>query len=182
MEYYTYILIDPRNNKIFYVGKGKKQRMYKHVMDVQRGRIPNGSNVYLERKIKKILSSGNKVKYKKVLITENQQEAFVREKELIKKFGLKNLCNVASGGIGSNGNKGRTFTAEHRKKISDAVKIAMANLPNDVKLRIDENRARPFGGKKDGNKGNKSNFGRQFTTDHKKNLSNSLKKYWENKQ
>ena len=41
MEYYTYTLIDPRNEKIFYVGKGQKTRMYDHENAVQRGMIPN---------------------------------------------------------------------------------------------------------------------------------------------
>lgn len=29
--YYVYILVDPRNNKPFYVGKGKDDRVYTHV-------------------------------------------------------------------------------------------------------------------------------------------------------
>lgn len=30
MEYYVYQLIDPRNDLVFYVGKGCKNRMYEH--------------------------------------------------------------------------------------------------------------------------------------------------------
>lgn len=209
MEYYTYVLIDSRNNKIFYVGKGQKLRMYAHVKDVQRDRIPNGSNVYLGRKIKKILSSENKVKYKKVFITEIGQQAFDKEKELIAEIGLENLCNVAPGGIGSNGNKGRTFTAEHRKRISDSVKKSMSLLPEEIKKRIYENRKLPWpkaseetkrkisktnkgricseetkrkiSSANKGKTGGPHNLGRIFTTDHKQNLSNSLKRYWKNK-
>jgi len=31
LKYYVYALIDPRNNKPFYIGKGKDNRIYNHV-------------------------------------------------------------------------------------------------------------------------------------------------------
>ncbi len=96
MKYYIYQLIDPRNSKIFYIGKGQKLRMYQHVKDVQRGRIPNGSNNKLGNKIKKILLI-QKIKYKKVFETNNEQEAYDKEKELIIEIGLENLCNISLG-------------------------------------------------------------------------------------
>ncbi len=40
-KYYVYELIDPRNSKIFYVGKGKEKRMYSHISRVKNGKIPN---------------------------------------------------------------------------------------------------------------------------------------------
>ena len=30
LAYYVYALVDPRNNKIFYIGKGKGNRMFQH--------------------------------------------------------------------------------------------------------------------------------------------------------
>ena len=34
--YYVYALIDPRNNKIFYIGKGLNNRMYVHLQLAKR--------------------------------------------------------------------------------------------------------------------------------------------------
>ena len=120
-KYYVYQLIDSRDNKVFYIGKGQKMRMYEHVKNVQRGRIPNGTNIKLCNKIKKILSFKLNVKYKKILITENEQEAFDKEKEIISKIGLKNLCNLTNGGEGGS-SKGRKLSEEHKRKISESHK------------------------------------------------------------
>jgi len=98
--YYVYFLVDPITDRPFYIGKGCKKRMYQHVNEVKRNRIPNKNNRKLGNKIKKILDAGHKIKYKKFLITENENEAFIREKELIAEIGLKNLCNLTEGGEG----------------------------------------------------------------------------------
>ncbi len=114
MVYYVYFLIDPITGKPFYVGKGCKKRMYEHVNNAQRDRIPNGSNIELRNKIKKILSERN-VKYKKVFETDNETKAYNKEKELIAEIGLENLCNLTSGGEG-----GGIPNDETRRKISEA--------------------------------------------------------------
>jgi hypothetical protein len=35
--FYVYELIDPRDGKVFYVGKGKGERAWQHEIDVRRG-------------------------------------------------------------------------------------------------------------------------------------------------
>ncbi len=139
-KFYVYQLIDPRNDKVFYVGKGQKKRMNVHIIAVRNGRIPNGTNSKLGNKIRKILSLGLEIKYKKVLITENGKEAFNKEIELIAEIGLENLCNLTNGGEGGRHseetrrkmseankgripwNKGKTISDETKKKISDSQK------------------------------------------------------------
>jgi len=122
MKYYIYYLIDFITGRIFYIGKGCKLRMYEHVKDVKRGRIPNRNNTKLGNKIKKILSSGNKVKYKKIFKTDNEQKAYAKEKGLITEIGLENLCNLTEGGESPPSNKGGKLSKEHRRKISEANK------------------------------------------------------------
>ncbi len=117
MIYYIYFLIDSITGLPFYIGKGQKKRMYLHVDKVKRDRIPN-NNKHLYYTIKKILSSGYKIKYKKVFITKNETEAFNKEKELIAEIGLKNLCNLTKGGEGTSGRK---CSDETKRKISDAL-------------------------------------------------------------
>ncbi len=132
MEYYVYQLIDPRDESIFYVGKGCRKRMYQHVESVKYGQIPNGSNTKLGHKIKKILSLELKVKYKKVFLTENKQDAYNKEKELIEEIGLKNLCNLTDGGEGG-------FSSEQQKlnnkKSQEKQKFLRENNPEWVDKR-----------------------------------------------
>jgi len=156
MEYYTYILIDPISGKIFYVGKGQKLRMYAHVKDVQRNIIPNKNNTYLGRKIQKILDSGLKVQYKKIFITENEQAAYDKEIELISEIGLKNLCNLTTGGEGLT----KSHSKETRKKMSDnnARYWLGKSIPEETKLKMAE-----------------SQRGKIHSNETKKKISSSLK-------
>lgn len=174
-EYYVYKLIDPRNSKIFYIGKGQKKRMYQHVKDVQCGRTPN-NNKKLNNKIKKILKLGLKVKYKKLFITENEQAAFNKEIKIIKEIELKNLCNLTEGGEGNIGRKftkkhkqkiseskkGITFSKEHKKKISEALKGRV--LTEKTKEKISNSK-----------KGNNGLLGKSLSEEHRKNIARSLK-------
>lgn len=187
MHFYVYQLIDPRNNKVFYVGKGCKNRMYEHVNNVRKGRIPNHSNTKLGNKIKKILSLGLKVKYKKVLITENEQEAYNKERAIISKIGLENLCNLTEGGDGcleinfsdehkqkiSNANKGRNFSDEHRKKLSDAHK-GMKQSTETIQKRL-ESRSWYKHSDETKEKLSIAHTGKILTDEHKKKLSESHK-------
>lgn len=101
-EFYTYLLIDPRNNQPFYVGKGTKDRPNIHMQTVKTGK--GQINKLKCSKIKRIQSLGLDVI---VQMTEQPDEitAFNKEKELIKYYGK--LCdntgiltNITDGGIG----------------------------------------------------------------------------------
>lgn len=74
LKYYLYHLIDSCNGVVFYVGKGTGNRMYIHVKDVLKGKVPNDGNSHLGRKIKKILNAGLVVEYKKVFFTDDEEE------------------------------------------------------------------------------------------------------------
>lgn len=119
--YYIYCLIDPSTNLIFYIGKGKNKRMFSHVRDVKRNKIPNGSNYHLFYKIKNILDIGQEVISKKLYVNLNEEEAFTKEIEEIKNIGLENLCNISKGGRGGsvwNEDKDRN------RKISQKISLA----------------------------------------------------------
>lgn len=127
--YYVYELIDPKDCRIFYVGKGKKNRMYRHVADVKHGKIPN-NNRHLYHKIKQILESGNSVMYNQIFFTNNNEEAYKMEDERIKDLGLHNLCNImesssarSESSYRSFGKKmvGRVMSEETRSKIGQSL-------------------------------------------------------------
>ena len=55
--YYVYQLVDPRNNKPFYIGKGNGNRAYQH------SKLKDGNkNPYKDRKIKSILKENLEIR------------------------------------------------------------------------------------------------------------------------
>lgn len=75
LGYYVYALADPRDNKIFYIGKGINNRIFQHEEKLDNS---NKSN-----RIKEILSSGNKIKKLIISYGLSEKEAFVAESALI---------------------------------------------------------------------------------------------------
>ena len=69
LGYYVYALADPRDNKIFYIGKGINNRIFQHEEKLDNS---NKSN-----RIKEILSSGNKIKKLIISYGLSEKEAFV---------------------------------------------------------------------------------------------------------
>lgn len=97
-DFYVYLLIDPRNNKPFYAGKGRGYRISEHERLV-RTAAGIKHNQKLERKIRSIWRHGLKVIRRKVY-HGNEADCLRREIKLIAKIGLNNLCNLTPGGIG----------------------------------------------------------------------------------
>lgn len=93
--FYVYNLIDPRDNSIFYIGKGKGNRMYKHEQYALNNKLPNG-NKNLFDKIIEIKLNNLEIIYNKVLETEDEMEAYEFENKLINEIGIDKLCNSIS--------------------------------------------------------------------------------------
>lgn len=113
MNYYVYHLINPITESVFYVGKGKNNRMYYHEKMVRKNKYPN-NNKHLYNVIKSIIESGKYVIYKKVY--ENLEELDAWDKEVeeqlrLNSLGIK-LCNIAICGKG-----GDTLSYHPNKKI-----------------------------------------------------------------
>lgn len=91
LGYYVYALADPRDNKIFYIGKGINNRIFQHEEKLDNS---NKSN-----RIKEILSSGNKIKKLIISYGLSEKEAFVAESTLINIMNYidsQSLTNVVS--------------------------------------------------------------------------------------
>lgn len=93
-KYYVYQLIDPRNDEVFYVGKGCGNRINTHEQSAQRG---DKNNPRKTLRIMDIISAGFKVQ--KFYYSNNlcESDAFDLEKELIKEIGREKLTNHSSG-------------------------------------------------------------------------------------
>lgn len=115
MEYYVYELIDPRDNKPFYVGKGKNDRMYKH----SNCESTKKKNPFLYYKLNKIKSLGLEPIRQKVIENLSEPDALQAEKDLISTYGLENLCNILPGGYE---HCGAPHSEETKKKMSEVKK------------------------------------------------------------
>jgi hypothetical protein len=93
-QFYVYVLIDPRDEKIFYVGKGTEDRLFQHAKEVNRG----AEETAKQKKILEIQVSGNEVKHVVVGRFDSPEEALGVECVLIHwVYGIANLTNIASG-------------------------------------------------------------------------------------
>jgi hypothetical protein len=170
--YYVYFLISPKDNKVFYVGKGKGNRMKRHVQLAKNDKISN-NNTFLFRKIKKILEEYDDVNYDIIFETNNETEAYDKEQEIINEIGISNLCNLSLGyHLQSESTKSKISNTLKNKYLFDEDFIEkMSEIFN--KRKTEEYRISMSDSVKNSEK-HKSIYTKEF----KKNISESLKKWW----
>lgn len=115
MQYYVYALIDPRDNRPFYIGKGKDKRVQKHFKDAEH--VPNAITLseISEDEFKELEKFGNIEKLAKIrnlfddgygfediarILAKglDEESAFTIESFLIKSmYGIDNLTNRVVG-------------------------------------------------------------------------------------
>lgn len=93
LGYYVYILIDPKTNKVFYVGKGTGNRIFAHI----NGAISSPLESDKLDKIRSIHAKGLQVKYSIIRHGLTEKEAFEVEASLIDFIGLAGLTNIKGG-------------------------------------------------------------------------------------
>jgi hypothetical protein len=120
MAPYVYELIDPRDGKVFYVGKGRKGRINAHESDARKGK----SGARFDR-IREIEATGQTISKRIVSRFNTDWEAFLAEAKLIAAHGLENLTNVKTGG-------GRTSKVTQRADDAEWVS-AVAEFMNRTK-------------------------------------------------
>ncbi len=186
-EYYVYELIDPRNNKPFYIGKGKYKRMYAHFNAIKNNK--NLINKHLENKLKKLLCDGLKPNYKKIFESDNEKLCFNKEIERIKEIGRENLCNLTDGGEGGSV-YGRKLSLETKNKIrnSNIGKKRSEETKENIRIsrikQYKDKRNHPMFGKKHSMKSKKKmseskmgeknhNYGKHLSEEHKYKISQS---------
>jgi len=94
LGYYVYLLTDPRNNKVFYVGKGKGNRINQHLLGALDDRTNETEKIKRIRDIEKL---GLKIKMEILRHELNEGEAFAVESAMIDYLGINNLTNEVSG-------------------------------------------------------------------------------------
>jgi hypothetical protein len=100
LQYYVYCLVDPRDNKIFYVGKGAGNRVFAHANDaLEAGDVVTDK---LE-KIRDIIAAGHSVRHYIIRHKLSEEDAFTVESVLIDFLTYENfnteslLTNIVAG-------------------------------------------------------------------------------------
>lgn len=93
MKFYVYYLIDPRDESVFYIGKGAGTRYRAHEAEAKSGsRHPKCT------RIKEIWDTGHAVSHRIIERFANETAAYDFERDEIERVGLTNLCNLVPGG------------------------------------------------------------------------------------
>lgn len=118
-SYYIYSMNDPRDNSIYYVGKGKGRRWWSHFQDHY---FRNPKNPHKSRKIKKLQRLGydpsKHISFFKTGLTED--EAYELEELIVDEIGIENLTNIRQGGDGGLG--GSSLKEETKTKLSKSLR------------------------------------------------------------
>lgn len=94
MAYYVYELIDPRDDTVFYVGKGKGSRSRHHEREAKLG-VSVSAKCY---RIRDIHADGHAVKINVVAQFAKEQDAYDYEAEHVASFPEGYLTNIVPGG------------------------------------------------------------------------------------
>lgn len=99
LQYYVYCLVDPRDGKVFYIGKGYGNRVFQHATNA----LSSDDDTLKLNMIRDIISGGNRVKYFIIRHKLSGEVAYQIESTLIdfltfKEFNLdKVLTNIQAG-------------------------------------------------------------------------------------
>lgn len=122
--FYVYTLVDPRDGAVFYVGKGKGDRLSQHEAEARKGK----PGAKCER-IRAIWADGVEVVRKRVAHFATETAALREEERLIREIGLRNLTNIAPGGRGGrHKRKPATWTDKMIAKIAPSLRSALKRM------------------------------------------------------
>lgn len=93
LKFYVYLLKNPQTQQVFYVGKGKGNRIFNHVQDA----LESSTISDKLDEIRRIQAKGQKVQHLILRHGLTEKEAFEVEAALIDFMGLQNLSNIVSG-------------------------------------------------------------------------------------
>lgn len=94
LEYYVYLFIDPRDDKVFYIGKGKGNRINQHFLGVLDKKNKEKDTI---KRIREIQNKNFKVETIILRHGLSEKEALEVESAVIDLLGKENLTNIVKG-------------------------------------------------------------------------------------
>ena len=91
--FYVYLLIDPRNDEIFYIGKGAGNRCFAHLTEAQTTQADAIGDYEKLARIRDIYTSGDRVRVELLRHSLSEPEALIVESAAIDLLGLPDLTN-----------------------------------------------------------------------------------------
>ena len=125
--YYVYALIDPRDNKVFYIGKGIGNRVFMH--EIESGKSLESEKLKL-KKIRDIENSGFSVKKLIVNWSLTESEAFASEATLINM--LNYIPDIKLSNIVSGHHVHECLTTEQFEQMYGAVPLEKEDIKHSI--------------------------------------------------
>lgn len=113
MKFYVYELINPINNKVFYIGKGTGDRAKYHQSHIEKYNKDICNNKHKYDIIKNVLNEDLDVKINYVFMSDDESECYKKENDLIEFYGIENLTNI--------------YFSRDSGKLSESVKNGLKN-------------------------------------------------------
>ena len=126
-EYYVYALIDPRNDKVFYIGKGTKNRVFSHEKESDKAQDVETRKVEI---IKEIESENLNVKRVILHYGLTEREAFVAEAALINL--LKFTSSITLSNIVAGHGVHEALTVENFEREKGAKKLKVEDIKHNI--------------------------------------------------
>lgn len=128
--WYVYQLIDPRDGKPFYVGKGKGNRINAHEREALMGGVSAKCQM-----IREIQGFDLQIIKRKVKEFELEQDAFDFEAKLVSDIGIQNLTNCIPGG-GTAREFSHLLESDRNKIICAAILLPRVKSGHIPKMRL----------------------------------------------
>ncbi len=97
LGFYVYLLIDPRDNRVFYVGKGLGDRCFAHLDEATHTAADSTGDYPKLAKIRAVGETGNAVKIELLRHGLDEDSAFAVEAAVIDLLGMTDLTNRVTG-------------------------------------------------------------------------------------
>lgn len=97
LGYYVYLLIDPKNDRIFYVGKGTGDRCFSHISEARKTTRDSKGDYEKLATIRDIEDAGSEVRIEILRHGLTEDEAFHIESAVIELLGFSDLTNRVVG-------------------------------------------------------------------------------------
>lgn len=97
LGFYVYLLVDPRDGAIFYIGKGTGNRCFAHIAEARLTRADTVGDYAKLARIRAIEASGARVRIDLLRHGLSEREAFLVESAAIDLLGLAGLVNRVAG-------------------------------------------------------------------------------------